>query len=83
MLSTNILKQITTISWLVIALLVRAETGFADARNQIVVSPIAAEGRSTEFVGQLFAGQSFVLNPGDRVRLDYTLAPSWRWKAIR
>ena len=40
------------------------------------------DGRATEFVGPLFAGQSFTLNPGDRIRLDYTVAPSWRWKAV-
>jgi hypothetical protein len=37
----------------------------------------------TEFKGPLAAGQSFVLNPGDAIRLDYTRAPTWRWKAIR
>ncbi len=46
-------------------------------------SETTANGRSTEFAGPLFAGQSFVLNPGDRVRLDYTAAPTCRWKAIR
>ncbi len=46
-------------------------------------SETTADGRSTEFAGPLFSGQSFVLNPGDRVRLDYTAAPTWRWKAIR
>jgi hypothetical protein len=35
------------------------------------------------FAGGLAAGQSFVLNPGDRVRFDYAQPPSWRWKAIR
>jgi len=46
-------------------------------------SETTADGRSAEFTGPLFAGQALVLNPGDRVRLDYTEAPTWRWKAIR
>jgi hypothetical protein len=42
-----------------------------------------ADGRTTEIEGPFVAGQSFTLNPGDGVRLDYTSAPTWRWKAIR
>ena len=31
----------------------------------------------------LFAGQTLNLEPGDKIRLDYTEAPTWRWKALR
>ena len=31
----------------------------------------------------LRAGQSPVLNPGDRVRFEYDESPTWRWKPIR
>ncbi len=37
----------------------------------------------SEFRTGLTAGQSFVLNPGDRVKFDYREAPTWRWKAVR
>ena len=33
--------------------------------------------------GAFFTGQSFVLNPGDSVRIDYSQPPAWRWKAVR
>ncbi|MEX2112668.1 MAG: hypothetical protein WD845_05745 [Pirellulales bacterium] len=36
-----------------------------------------------DFAAGLSAGQSFVLNPGDRVRFQFTQPPTWRWKAIR
>lgn len=35
------------------------------------------------FAGPLHSGQSFVLNPGEGVRLVYQRPPGWRWKAIR
>jgi hypothetical protein len=41
------------------------------------------DGRWLEFPGPLVAGQSILLNPGERVRFDYTTAPTWRVKAIR
>ncbi len=31
----------------------------------------------------LHAGQTFILEPGDRVKFVYTEAPAWRWKALR
>lgn len=31
----------------------------------------------------LRAGQSLMLNPGDRVRFEYDEPPTWRWKPIR
>ncbi|MBI4551144.1 MAG: hypothetical protein HY710_02665 [Candidatus Latescibacteria bacterium] len=31
----------------------------------------------------LVAGQTFILEPGDRVSFTYTQAPTWRWKALR
>ncbi len=31
----------------------------------------------------LFPGQSFILEPGERVRFTYTRPPAWRWKGIR
>ena len=30
----------------------------------------------------LYPGQTFILEPGDKIRLDYTEAPTWRWKAL-
>jgi hypothetical protein len=37
----------------------------------------------TEYSAGMTAGQSFILNPGDRVKLNYQQPPAWRWKAIR
>ena len=37
----------------------------------------------TDYRSSLTTGQSFVLNPGDQIRLEYTEAPTWRWKPIR
>jgi len=31
----------------------------------------------------LFAGQTFLLEPGDKVKFNYTDAPTWRWRAFR
>jgi hypothetical protein len=46
-------------------------------------SAMAARGAWVEYLSGFAAGQSFVLNPGDRVRLTYTDLPTWRWKPIR
>lgn len=42
-----------------------------------------ANGTAVDFAGGFFAGQSFVLDPGDSVSLDYDQPPQWRWKALR
>ena len=42
-----------------------------------------ANGTAVDFAGGLFAGQSFVLDPGDAVTLKYDQPPQWRWKALR
>jgi len=31
----------------------------------------------------LSAGQSYILDPGDKIKFDYTKAPTWKWKALR
>ena len=40
--------------------------------------------RQEQLIGAgLHAGQTFILEPGDRVKFVYTEAPAWRWKALR
>lgn len=34
------------------------------------------------FKGPLASGQTILLNPGDRVKFDYSEQPSWSWKAL-
>lgn len=31
----------------------------------------------------LIAGQSFILDPGDKIKFDYSKVPTWKWKALR
>lgn len=33
--------------------------------------------------GELRPGQTFILEPGDKVKFNYEKAPAWRWKALR
>jgi hypothetical protein len=40
-------------------------------------------GTAVGFAGGFFAGQSFILDPGDSVTLNYDQPPQWRWKALR
>ena len=40
-------------------------------------------GQEQVIAAGLHAGQTFILEPGDRVRFVYTEAPTWRWKALR
>ena len=40
------------------------------------------EGKAQVFEGPLTAGQTFTLNPGDRVRFTYQEAPIWHWKGL-
>ena len=42
-----------------------------------------AAGTAQAIRAPLSAGQSFVLESGERIRLTYTSAPKWRWKALR
>ena len=42
-----------------------------------------ASGTALTFDAGLFAGQSFLLDPGDSVAIEYSQAPQWRWKALR
>ena len=39
-------------------------------------------GRSRTFESGLTVGQSFILQPGDRVRFDYEHSPAWVWKGL-
>jgi len=39
-------------------------------------------GEPTMFDQGFHGGQSFTLNPGDRIKLDYDEAPAWVWKGI-
>jgi len=38
---------------------------------------------ATDIHAPLSPGQSFLLNPGESLRLHYTAPPTWRWKSIR
>jgi hypothetical protein len=40
------------------------------------------DGRSRTFDGPLAAGQSFILQPGDKIMFDYDRAPAWVWKGL-
>jgi len=40
------------------------------------------EGKAQAFEGPLTAGQTFTLNPGDRVRFTCQEAPVWHWKGL-
>ncbi len=40
----------------------------------------SADGAVCSISGGLFPGQSFLLNPGDAVKLTYHRPPRWRWK---
>ena len=31
----------------------------------------------------LLAGQTFLLEPGEKIKFDYTTPPTWKWKALR
>lgn len=42
-----------------------------------------ANGNTDIITGALFAGQSILLEPGDKIRLTYTTPPTWSWRAIR
>ena len=42
-----------------------------------------ANGTAVDFTGSFFAGQTFLLDPGDSVTLHYAQPPTWRWKAMR
>jgi hypothetical protein len=41
------------------------------------------ESRSVTFKSSLTSGQAIALEPGDAVKLLYTVAPTWRWRAVR
>jgi hypothetical protein len=40
-------------------------------------------GAAQTFGGALASGQAIWLNPGDRLTIDYTEAPTWHWKAVQ
>ena len=42
-----------------------------------------AKGTALVFSSGLITGQSFILDPGDKIKFDYSKAPSWKWKALR
>ena len=42
-----------------------------------------AKGQSQDFTASLFAGQSIILDPGDKVKFNYSQPPTWRWRALR
>ena len=41
-----------------------------------------AKGKTLTVPAGLAAGQRFVLNPGEKVKLDYSSAPTWRWRGL-
>lgn len=43
---------------------------------------IDARGDELLFSSPLTPGQSFTLNPGDRLQLEYDQSPQWRWKGV-
>ena len=42
-----------------------------------------ADNERLSIVGPFYAGQTILLEPGDSVSVEYSEAPTWRWKAIR
>lgn len=42
-----------------------------------------ANGKSQSIPASLTAGQSLILDPGDRITLTYDQAPTWVWRALR
>jgi len=44
--------------------------------------PVATEACQTISAG-LTPGQTIILEPGERIKLEYERAPRWRWKALR
>jgi hypothetical protein len=42
-----------------------------------------AAGNVRTFPGELHAGQTLTLEPGDKLRLRYTQPPRWIWKGLR
>jgi hypothetical protein len=44
---------------------------------------VDASGNAQSLAAQWFAGQTFCLAPGETVRVDYSQAPTWRWRALR
>lgn len=41
-----------------------------------------AKGTSQAVPAGLSAGQRFVLNPGEKIRFDYSQPPAWRWRGL-
>ena len=58
------------------------EVRITTAGNVSRLTETPRTGESLSFDGPLHAGQTFTLNPGDRVVLDYTAPPAWVWKGI-
>lgn len=44
---------------------------------------VDGNGNSNTVSSGLTAGQSIYLEPGDTIRISYSAAPTWRWRAIR
>jgi hypothetical protein len=42
-----------------------------------------ANGKSHEFKAGLAVGRRFIMDPGDKLKLSYSDAPTWVWKALR
>ena len=42
-----------------------------------------ANGKSQSISAPLLAGQTLILDPGDKVTLSYSEAPTWVWRALR
>ena len=42
-----------------------------------------SNGQSNTVSSKLLAGQAFYLEPGDKITLHYSQAPTWKWKALR
>lgn len=44
-------------------------------------SPVDGSSSSQIISGSLFAGQTIILEPGDKIGFTYSKPPVWKWKA--
>jgi hypothetical protein len=59
------------------------EVNITDAGHVTRWTKTDANGAAVTFESGLLVGQSFLLDPGDSVTLEYSQQPQWRWKALR
>ena len=58
------------------------EVSFTSAGEVLGWTISDSAGESQAYRGALPVGSTFCLNPGDAIRLDYRVAPRWRWRAL-